>query len=68
MKEDFYLNHEEPQKSCLLAMREILLGLSEQVEETVKYGMPCFLHQGKILCYLWVDKKTKEPYSKSKNG
>lgn len=32
------------------------------VEETVKYGMPCFVYKGKVFCYLWFDKKTNEPY------
>ncbi|HRX98386.1 MAG TPA: DUF1801 domain-containing protein, partial [Bacteroidales bacterium] len=32
------------------------------IEETVKYGMPCFTYNKKMFCYLWTDKKTKEPY------
>ncbi len=24
--------------------------------------MPCFCIRNKMLCYLWIDKKTKEPY------
>ena len=24
--------------------------------------MPFFCYKGKMLCYFWVDKKTKEPY------
>jgi hypothetical protein len=43
-------------------MRDILLGLSMDITETVKYGMPCFCYNGKILCYLWTDKKTTYPY------
>lgn len=58
----FYLNKEEPNKSCLLALRSIILKQDRDVSETRKYGMPCFCYRGKMFCYLWVDKKTEEPY------
>jgi len=32
------------------------------ITETMKWGMPCFCYQKKMFCYLWVDKKTDEPY------
>ncbi len=60
--DQFYLDQQEPIKSCLLAMREILLSSNEDVTETIKYGMPCFCYNGKMFCYLWKDKKTNEPY------
>ncbi len=60
--ENFYLSKGEPNKSCLLALRDIIMGLSSNVTETRKYGMPCFCYKGKMFCYLWVDKKTGEPY------
>lgn len=61
-KDDFYLDKEEPLKSCLLSMRSILLNYDNEISETVKYGMPCFSYQNKVFCYLWVDKKSQEPY------
>ena len=60
--EKFYLGQEEPNKGCLLALRRIILELDTNVTETTKYGMPCFCYQGKMFCYLWVDKKTRQPY------
>lgn len=60
--EDFYLNNEEPVKGCLLALRQIILEQNELMTETRKYGMPCFCYNKKIICYLWTDKKTGEPY------
>lgn len=57
-----YENKEEPIKSCLLALRTIILQQDEAVSETRKYGMPCFCYKGKTFCYLWVDRKTSEPY------
>ena len=60
--ESFYFSKVEPAKSCLLALRTIILQNHNSIVETIKYGMPCFCIGKKILCYLWVDKKTGEPY------
>ena len=60
--DNFYLEKLEPNKSCLLAMRDILLNYDAEITETRKYGMPCFCYKGKMFCYLWEDKKTHEPY------
>nr|WP_121270132.1 DUF1801 domain-containing protein [Pedobacter schmidteae] len=58
----YYLNKEEPNKSCLLALRHIILDQDTNVTETLKWGMPCFCYKKKMFCYLWTDKKTEEPY------
>ncbi len=58
----FYLNQEEPNKGCLLALRSIILKQDKLISETKKYGMPCFCYKKKMFCYLWTDKKTYEPY------
>ena len=60
--EAFYLNQLEPNKSCLLALRSIVLNVSSEINECVKYGMPCFCIGKKAFSYLWIDKKTQEPY------
>jgi hypothetical protein len=59
---NYYLNKEEPNKSCLLALRDIILNQDTNVTETQKWGMPCFCYKKKMFCYLWTDKKTDEPY------
>jgi len=58
----YYLTKEEPNKSCLLELRSIILKQDTYITETQKYGMPCFCYQKKMFCYLWTDKKTDEPY------
>ncbi len=58
----FYLRQDEPHKSCLLALRSLILAQDAWVTETLKYGMPCFCSRKKMFCYLWTDKKTREPY------
>lgn len=60
--DQYYLNKEEPHKSCLLALRSIILEQDAAVTETRKWGMPCFCFGKKMFCYLWTDKKTGEPY------
>ena len=59
---NYYLNKKEPNKSCLLALRSIILDQDTNITETQKWGMPCFCYKKKMFCYLWTDKKTDEPY------
>ena len=59
---NYYLNKQEPNKSCLLALRSIILDQDTNITETQKWGMPCFCYKKKMFCYLWTDKKTDEPY------
>lgn len=59
---NFYLDKAEPNKSCLLALRDIVLQQDEHITESRKYGMPCFCYKGRAFCYLWSDKKTSGPY------
>ncbi len=58
----YYTQQEEPNRSCLLALRRIILEQDDNIIETQKWGMPCFCYYKKPFCYLWIDKKTKEPY------
>ena len=60
--DNYYLNKIEPNKSCLLALRAMILKQDANTTETMKYGMPCFCYKKKMFCYLWTDKKTDEPY------
>lgn len=60
--QNYYLNKKEPNKSCLLALRSIILEQDTNITETQKWGMPCFCYKKKMFCYLWTDKKTDEPY------
>jgi len=58
----YYFNKDEPNKGCLLALRNIILEQDANITETQKWGMPCFCFKKKMFCYLWTDKKTDEPY------
>ena len=60
--DNYYFDKPEPVKSCLLALRKIILDHHPNLRETWKYKTPCFEYHGKMCCYLWIDKKTKWPY------
>ncbi len=60
--DNYFLEQEEPAKSCLLALRKIILGFNTNISETWKYGMPVYCYNGKMFCYLWQHKKYKQPY------
>ncbi|NEU08180.1 DUF1801 domain-containing protein [Flavihumibacter sp. R14] len=60
--DNYYLSNQEPNKSCLLALRSIILSQDTSITETQKWGMPCFCYKKKMFCFLWTDAKTDEPY------
>jgi hypothetical protein len=60
--DNFFLKQDEPTKSCLLAMRDIIMAFDDEITSAWKYGMPFFCFRGKMFCYLWVHKKFKQPY------
>lgn len=60
--DNFYLQQDESVKSCLLALRQIILQQDVDITNAWKYGMPFFCYKGKMFCYLWVHKKNGQPY------
>jgi len=62
VSDNFYLQKEDSVQGCLLALKEIILKQDKNITEAWKYGMPFFCYKGKMFCYLWVQKKTGQPY------
>ena len=58
----FFLNQDEPNKSCFMALRGIILDFNLNITEHWKYKVPFYYFKGKPFCYLWQDKKTRQPY------
>ncbi len=58
----FYLEKQEPIKSCLLALRTVISNYHSDFEQRWYYWLPCFMYKKQIFCYLWIDKKTQFPY------
>ncbi len=54
--EEYYFKQEEPFKSLFFALRDIVLSWDDQITECLKYGSPCYLYRGKIMCYHFKDK------------
>ncbi len=60
--DEFYLNQPEPNRSCYMALRDIISTFDDGITQEWKYKLPFFYLNGKMFCYLWQDKKTKHPY------
>lgn len=60
--DNYFLQKEEPVKSCMQFLRSYILGMNEHISEKWQYGMPFFYYRDKRLCYLWVEKKSGHPY------
>jgi hypothetical protein len=60
--DSFYNKLDEPNRSCLEALRITILQYDVAINEAIKYGMPFFSYNESRLCYLWIDKKTTMPY------
>ena len=60
--DNWYLQKEEPSKTCLQFLREHILRQDNNFTEAWKYGMPFFCFKGKMFCYLWMHKKYLQPY------
>ena len=60
--DSYFLEKEEPIKSCLLFLRAHILKQDKNITEAWKYGMPFYCYKGKMFCYLWVHKKYLQPY------
>lgn len=60
--DNYFSQQQEPVKSCLLALRQLVLNYDTDITPAWKYGMPFFCYKGRMFCYLWVHKKYKQPY------
>jgi hypothetical protein len=60
--DNYFLQNEERIKGCLQFLRTYILKLDNNITEAWMYGMPFFYYKEKRFCYLWVDKKRRQPY------
>jgi Domain of unknown function (DU1801) len=58
----YYQGQEEPSRSCLLGLRDLVLSHGLHITEAWKYRMPFFCYRGKMFCYLWTRKESGQPY------
>jgi len=60
--DNYFLQQDEPAKSCLQFLRQHILKQDANITEAWKYRMPFYCYKGKMFCYLWVHKKYHQPY------
>ena len=61
--DNFFLKQEEPQNPASCFCDAILLKRIRRAwTESWKYGMPFYCYHQKMICYLWVHKKLRQPY------
>ncbi|PWJ57448.1 uncharacterized protein DUF1801 [Dyadobacter jejuensis] len=58
----FFYKHQEPALSTMLALRELIQKQDPEVTEVLRYGMPFYLIRGRRFCYIWLDKRSGDPY------
>jgi len=61
-KDTFYLQKEEPAKSCLTAFGNLILAVNNKIYKIKRYEIYCFCFGKNSSCYLWIDQKTAKPY------
>jgi hypothetical protein len=61
--QEYFYRIEEPARSTLLFLRtKILESDTENITETLSFGLPFFKYKKKMLCYLYYSKKHKKHY------
>lgn len=60
--DNFYAKQTAENQEVFLAIRNFLKNYHPEIKETMKYGLPYFEYKGKMLCYFWKDKNSREPY------
>jgi len=66
---DHYFNSlDEPERSCLLYLRKLLLSFSDKITEQRKFNTPFYYYNKKWLCFISYNPKIKEIYISFVNG
>ncbi|MDV7696940.1 DUF1801 domain-containing protein [Chryseobacterium soli] len=61
--QEYFYRIEEPARSTLLFLRtKILESDTENITETLSFGLPFFKYKKKMLCYFYYSKKHKKHY------
>lgn len=61
-EDNFYLKQPEDIRACLFALKDVILAQDSNLQPAWKYRMPFFCYKEKMFCYLWVDRKSNQPY------
>ena len=58
----YFVQQNDPVKSCLQALRGYILQFDENITEVWRHNMPFYNYNGKRFCYIWLHKKKAQPY------
>lgn len=56
--DSYFLSLTEPYQSCLLFLRDFILGSSAHITEQRKFNTPFYYYKGKWLCFISYDPKS----------
>lgn len=59
---NYFADHQEPNRSCLQFLREMILDFDPGITERWSYQMPFYHYNGGRICYLWTEKRSGKPY------
>jgi Domain of unknown function (DU1801) len=60
--DNYFFKKEGLVRECMIFLRSYILSFDDRLTEEWKYSIPFYCFKGKMLCYLWTDKKTGQPY------
>ena len=60
--DNYFFSLPEPQRSCLLFLREVVLSYSDKITESRKFNTPFYYYDKKWLGFISYDPKTKIIY------
>ncbi|MDO5655608.1 MAG: DUF1801 domain-containing protein [Flavobacteriaceae bacterium] len=60
--DNYFLNLNEPERSLLLLLRDLILKTDENITLGWAFQMPFFYYKKKMFCYIRIEKKSGMPY------
>ncbi len=60
--DNYFLSLPEPEQSCLLFVRQLILGFNKAISERWRYNTPFYYYKEKWMCYISYQKKQKTIY------
>ncbi len=66
--DNFFFSLDEPERGCLLFIRQFILDHDPDISEQWKFNTPFFYYKGKWMCYIPYNRKTKVIYISFVNG
>ena len=66
--DNYFISLPEPERSCLLFLRNFILEFSETITEKRKFNTPFYYSNGRWLCFVSYHPKTRKIYISFVNG